>query len=141
MEDGPLAELKAEIEADRLRRLEHERPRNREKYLRRKADAEAHARDLQYQRDYKRTEASRKREAALQRSRALTKQEQEAGRPKPNTCEVCSSRGRIVFDHCHRTGVFRGWICSHCNLILGRIKDDPMILEKLVVYLRTHNAS
>jgi len=59
-----------------------------------------------------------------------------SGRPRPETCEVCSRRNkRIVFDHCHKTGGFRGWLCHSCNTILGHANDDPEILRKLIGYL------
>jgi hypothetical protein len=65
--------------------------------------------------------------------------EHKAGRPKPDHCEVCSNGGKIVWDHCHNSDKFRGWICDDCNMVLGRVDDDPVRLEKLAVYLRTHN--
>ena len=66
----------------------------------------------------------------------LARQEAIAGRPKPLVCEVCSANDdRIVFDHCHTGGHFRGWICDCCNKVLGLIKDDPERLRKLATYL------
>src|SRR5215475_13415727 len=70
-------------------------------------------------------------------------QEAAAGRPRPDHCEICGAsdtpglkgNGRIAFDHCHKTGAFRGWICSHCNKALGFAKDDPNILRKMIAYL------
>lgn len=41
-------------------------------------------------------------------------------------CEICGSipdRGPRV-DHCHLTGRLRGFICTACNLRLGRLGDD-----------------
>ena len=59
-----------------------------------------------------------------------------AGRPKPIICEACGGAGeRIVFDHCHTKGHFRGWICDSCNLALGMLKDNPERLRKLATYL------
>jgi hypothetical protein len=47
-----------------------------------------------------------------------------AGRPRPTECELCGERPRrIVFDHCHATGAFRGWLCDRCNLTLGQAKE------------------
>ena len=81
-------------------------------------------------------EESRERE---RRSRAL-RLEREAGRSKPDECEVCrSSVGILCFDHCHVSGQFRGWLCSGCNKILGFAGDDPKILEALAAYLRGGN--
>jgi hypothetical protein len=58
---------------------------------------------------------------------------------RPETCEVCSRKGRIAYDHSHETGWFRGWLCNGCNLTLGLVKDDPEILRKLADYLEYHN--
>lgn len=58
------------------------------------------------------------------------------GRHKPTFCYVCDDgEGKIVFDHCHKTGTFRGWICWRCNIILGHAKDQPHILRALAHYL------
>lgn len=51
---------------------------------------------------------------------------------KPNTFR---GRRRLVFDHCHTTGKFRGLICHHCNLILGSAKDNPETLIAAAEYL------
>jgi Recombination endonuclease VII len=67
------------------------------------------------------------------------RREKFAGRPMPQQCEVCGRRngrhGGIALDHCHKTGVFRGWICFSCNTILGHCADNPEILRKLIDYL------
>lgn len=60
-----------------------------------------------------------------------------SGRPKPEACDICgSTTGRIVFDHCHKHGHFRGWICHRCNVVLGQVEDDAGLLIKLIAYLR-----
>ena len=68
-------------------------------------------------------------------------QEADAGRPRPSCCDVCGAvRERIVFDHCHQRGIFRGWLCDDCNIILGHAHDDPDHLRMLIAYLeRTKN--
>src|SRR5215475_14380278 len=67
----------------------------------------------------------------------LKRYELEAGRPKPQHCEVCGrSDLRIAFDHCHQRGHFRGWLCNACNLILGYAQDDPNRLIMLAAYLK-----
>lgn len=65
-----------------------------------------------------------------------TKLEKIAGRKKPEQCEVCGAFGRIVFDHDHKTGEFRGWICNRCNVALGMANDNIEILELLIKYLK-----
>lgn len=52
------------------------------------------------------------------------------------TCPLCDIGGKkMVIDHNHETGEFRGWICRQCNLVLGLIHDNPETLEKLKAYL------
>lgn len=66
-------------------------------------------------------------------------QEKLAGRPRPSSCELCGRTGRIVWDHNHDTGKFRGWLCYPCNSILGLVKDDPEVLRKMADYLERSN--
>ena len=70
-------------------------------------------------------------------NRRASKREREAGRPQSNECEVCFREG-TVFDHCHKCGKFRGWLCNRDNLILGMVKDDPRMLMALASYLADH---
>lgn len=51
---------------------------------------------------------------------------------KPNTFR---GRRRLVFDHCHASGKFRGLICHYCNLVLGAAKDKPETLIAAAQYL------
>ena len=66
----------------------------------------------------------------------LQKQELKAGRKKPKNCELCGRVGKIVFDHCHKTGKFRGWICYKCNTSLGLAGDDLQTLLLMVEYIK-----
>jgi hypothetical protein len=55
-------------------------------------------------------------------------------------CAICGTdeeppRGWHV-DHCHKTELVRGILCSHCNFLLGYAKDDTSILESAINYLR-----
>ena len=59
-----------------------------------------------------------------------------ASRLKPKQCEVCGAMGRICFDHDHKTGKFRGWICIRCNSALGMVKDNAETLIALAEYLK-----
>ncbi len=63
-----------------------------------------------------------------------------ATRPRPTYCEACGGvpTGKALvlsYDHDHRTGKFRGWICNNCNTILGFCRDDSVRLQKLINYL------
>jgi hypothetical protein len=74
------------------------------------------------------------------RNRQIAKQVAVAGRPKPETCEICnSSEFRIVWDHCHAEGHFRGWICDRCNRVLGIVRDSPSLLRNLASYLEVQS--
>lgn len=39
--------------------------------------------------------------------------------PKPAECEVCGEQDVLLWDHDHKTGKFRGWVCRKCNLALS----------------------
>ena len=47
------------------------------------------------------------------------------------TCALCGSvegaGRRLCMDHDHTTGKFRGWLCSSCNMWLGRMGDSPIL--------------
>lgn len=64
-----------------------------------------------------------------------------AGRDKTKFCEICGNSGKIiVFDHCHLSGLFRGWLCNRCNTVLGLAKDNSFTLKKMAVYLDNFNS-
>jgi hypothetical protein len=72
------------------------------------------------------------------------KRERLAGAPRPDVCEVCTQPGYgqqgIVFDHDHKTGQFRGWLCNSCNVVLGYVQDDVERLMQLALYLERRRA-
>jgi hypothetical protein len=44
-------------------------------------------------------------------------------------------RRRLVGDHCHKTGRFRGIICDNCNVAMGLTGDDPNLLRALAMWI------
>jgi hypothetical protein len=57
-------------------------------------------------------------------------------RPRPENCEACREETvELVVDHCHKTGIFRGWLCPSCNTALGFCRDNPKILRRLADYV------
>jgi hypothetical protein len=82
-------------------------------------------------------EKSRLKRFSLKREQ---KRIEEAGRNKPDLCEICSTNEfKIVFDHCHNSNRFRGWICDRCNRVLGIVKDNSKLLNDLALYLEKFN--
>lgn len=79
-------------------------------------------------------EGQKRRNEAYQ-ARRRQEREQLAGRPRPATCDLCREEGKTVFDHCHRLGHFRGWLCDRCNRVLGSVKDDTGLLRQMATYL------
>ncbi len=61
--------------------------------------------------------------------------------PKPAVCDACQQPPRgargLHLDHNHATGEFRGWLCHHCNVALGNVRDSVEILIKLAAYLES----
>lgn len=56
-------------------------------------------------------------------------------------CDICgvhesTQHTKLHLDHCHETGVFRGFICSNCNGGLGFFRDSPKALRRAANYLR-----
>jgi len=59
-------------------------------------------------------------------------------RPEPSSCECCGAiqKKALHLDHCHSTGVFRGWLCGRCNLGMGLLGDGVAGLQSAIDYLR-----
>jgi hypothetical protein len=62
----------------------------------------------------------------------------EPTRPMPEGCECCgrsSTKKALNLDHCHVSGVFRGWLCSQCNTAIGLLGDNLNGAKRAVRYL------
>lgn len=71
----------------------------------------------------------------------LKRLEKLAGSRRPEKCSVCKKIGvKIHFDHCHKNGHFRGWLCHGCNAALDYAYDSAKILRKLADYLEADKA-
>jgi hypothetical protein len=53
-------------------------------------------------------------------------------------CAICPREGKLLWDHCHKSGRFRAWICHRCNTALGLLADDLKLLERMRQYLEEH---
>ena len=51
-------------------------------------------------------------------------------------CQICGRESDpLQYDHDHKTGVFRGWLCRGCNTGLGAFLDSPALLARAAQYL------
>ena len=50
-------------------------------------------------------------------------------------CKQATAYDKIDTDHNHKTGEIRGLLCRSCNLVLGKIKDNPQTLINAIEYL------
>jgi hypothetical protein len=62
--------------------------------------------------------------------------------PAPDNCQCCGKHksetkiNKLVLDHCHSTGTFRGWLCDTCNRGIGNLGDDLTGVLMAVEYLK-----
>jgi len=58
-------------------------------------------------------------------------------------CAICGTkkpdRGSWCTDHDHETKKFRGILCHSCNLAIGLLKDDVLVVESAARYVRNNN--
>jgi predicted transcriptional regulator len=59
-------------------------------------------------------------------------------------CAVCGKHQKelktvLAVDHDHVTEEIRGLLCGPCNMGLGMFRDDPILLQKAIDYLRKDN--
>jgi hypothetical protein len=121
------------------------RDKNREHYraYQRQYRAVRKAYFAQKDREYRARITPEERRVRNRRARKLP----EPTRPDPMYCEICGRhasetndpkgkpRTGLCLDHCHVTGVFRGWLCSPCNSMLGLAGDNPAVLRAGAMYL------
>lgn len=51
-------------------------------------------------------------------------------------CAICGKEKPLQIDHCHDTGTVRGLLCFDCNTGIGKLNDDPDLLERAAAYLK-----
>lgn len=103
----------------------------------------ASTRKIEYQRKYRIANRDKFRTYDLkykfglspeQYSEMLTKQQ--------GKCAGClttnpgKNRKFFCIDHCHLTGHIRALLCTACNMVLGKVKDDVLTLKRLIKILQ-----
>jgi len=52
-------------------------------------------------------------------------------------CSICENKFEVLnVDHDHNTDIVRGLLCGSCNRGLGLFRDDAIILEKALRYIK-----
>lgn len=60
-------------------------------------------------------------------------------------CAICrnaeqhQNHQRLSVDHCHTTGEVRGLLCHRCNVAIGSLRNDPLIMRAAAEYIETNN--
>ena len=82
----------------------------------------------------------RKRWNAIWRKYKITQQEYDKLlKRQKGVCKGCGLiPKKMCVDHDHTTGKVRGLLCADCNMALGLIRDNPLTLQRLTRYLKSH---
>lgn len=96
---------------------------------------------------YRQTEHGKRRtkSANLQSDYGITIERfEEMLEAQNNSCAICSTlftdQIRPHVDHCHDSGIVRGLLCRQCNIGIGLLRDDPLILSAAFDYLELHRS-
>lgn len=82
-----------------------------------------------------------KRQGVRLRRRRLAGLADATGEAKAGECPVCLRVGRLVVDHCHVSGAFRGWLCDRCNRSFGMMGDTIDTARRLLAYMEAAGRS
>lgn len=87
-------------------------------------------------------ERERKERSHLIRSYGITLEEyQSMAKAQDNKCYLCGEPpsdkfGKLVVDHCHKTGEVRKLLCRMCNIHLSKIEACPDYFDRVISYLK-----
>lgn len=89
----------------------------------------------------KETYSNKRKAQIIQYKYGLTIEQYTALYNKQNgTCAICHTPLiKPHIDHDHTTGIVRGLLCLHCNLVLGHAKDSTKTLESAIAYLQDNS--
>lgn len=58
---------------------------------------------------------------------------------KPETATLNGKIVKLAVDHDHKTGKVRGLLCKRCNLFIGHVEEDIIILQNAIDYLNYYS--
>lgn len=98
-----------------------------------------------YQNAYRKMNPHIEKGRALRESFGLSLEQYKEMHDRQNgKCAICNNpetqmrSGKIkalAVDHDHKTGAIRGLLCSDCNTGIGKLKDDPKVIQSAIQYL------
>lgn len=88
---------------------EKEHARRRDYYMKNKESQHKYAVEWQ----------KRNPESCVKASRRRMGIKDPSGEIRVGFCEICTTHCKLQYDHDHQTGLFRGWLCFRCNVLVG----------------------
>jgi hypothetical protein len=52
--------------------------------------------------------------------------------------QPCKTGRNLAIDHSHKTNILRDLLCQRCNVVLGLVNDDELLLFDMMDYLKRH---
>lgn len=53
--------------------------------------------------------------------------------------QPCKTGRKLAIDHSHTTNILRDLLCQRCNVVLGLVNDDELLLFDMMDYLKRHD--
>jgi len=82
------------------------------------------------------------RELFLKRTYGIDlKQYEDLLNEQNGVCFIClktNNKRNLFVDHCHKTGIIRGLLCSKCNFGIGHFKDSMKIMNSAIKYIEKY---
>lgn len=100
------------------------------------------ARMKKYHKDYYAANPHKLVEYTYKRKYGLSLEDIRALKHKQkHRCAICQKKKKLNVDHCHKTGIVRGLLCTSCNTALGAFADSPKVVKKALAYLAKKRAA
>lgn len=93
----------------------------------------------QYKLDWQKTPKGRATKCAYSHEQSGLPRISPIPYPIDKKCQLCKNMNtknrRLCRDHSHTSMKDRGWLCHQCNVGIGCLKDDIVLLKKAILYL------